>query len=111
MTGFGIVLSSDGGLEFGQMVRIHNQTNLAAWIDIAETNAGPRWVNNPNTQLYDINGDQFEGSPFVALLDDYQIVSVISDYEDSTVEGTISQFNGGGRNGMVTGEPAIIHLS
>jgi len=77
----------------------------------AETNAGPRWVNNPYGCLYDINGDSFEHSPFVAVVDSYQIVSFIADYEDFMVEGEIPNINKGGRGELASGQRSPLLLS
>jgi len=112
LTGFGIVLASaDAQFKFGDLVRLHKETNLAYKINAAETNAGPRWVNNPYGCLYDINGDSFEHSPFVAVVDSYQIVSFIADYEDFMVEGEIPNINKGGRGELASGQRSPLLLS
>lgn len=66
------------------------QVDLQFKIDISETNAGPRWIPNPNSQFVVTE----ENKMFVAYVYDYQIISVFDTYEGSDLEATLSKFEG-----------------
>lgn len=96
--GLALVLASDvQGVERGDVVRYTQVgTNLFFKVDISETNAGPKWVANPGTQIVSF-GQDFDHAPFTAYLESYQILTIIKHGEGVNCEDTLSQFDTGGR--------------
>lgn len=91
LTGMGVVLSENSlGIPVGDVVRL-GQVDLMFKIDISETNAGPRWIPNPNSQFVAFQGD-FNEKPFCLYVFDYQIISSINGYQGADLEDTLSNF-------------------
>ena len=82
-----ILTENSLGIPVGDVVRL-GQIDLMFKIDISETNAGPRWVPNPNSQFIAIDGD-FNDKPFLIYVHDYQVISQIDGYEGSDLKDTI----------------------
>jgi hypothetical protein len=87
VTGFGVILSENPHAPVGSVVRL-GQVELQFKIDISETNAGPRWIPNPNSQFVLAE----ENKMFVIYAYDYQIISVFDIYEGADLESTLSKF-------------------
>lgn len=86
-----VVLTENSlGIPVGDVVRL-GQVDLMFKIDISETNAGPRWIPNPNSQFVAFDTD-FNNKPFSLYVYDYQIISAISGYQGTDLEDTLKNF-------------------
>lgn len=86
-----VVLTENSlGIPVGDVVRL-GQVDLMFKIDISETNAGPRWIPNPNSQFIAFDND-FNNKPFSLYVFDYQIISSISGYKGADLEDTLKNF-------------------
>lgn len=84
-----MLTENDLKIPVGSVVRL-GQVSLLYKLDISQTNAGPRWIVNPDSQFI---GDNFDDKPFLMYVHPYQILSYFTDYQGSDLKDTLREFS------------------
>lgn len=88
-------------LQPGDVVRLALTVDMNPWIDIAETNAGAKYIPNPNTCIYPYNEEA--DSPFLAVVRPYDVIARFTNYKGSDLEDFLTKFDVGGSSILLQG--------